>query len=896
VAIKVLPAHVAGDPERKQRFEREAKTLAALSHPHICPVFDIGQQDGVDFLVMEYLEGETLAQRLIKGALPLDQALDYAIQIVDALDKAHRKGIVHRDLKPANVMLTKQGVKLLDFGLAKVQPAGAVAGMSAAATVSGPLTGQGAILGTLHYMAPEQVEGKDADARSDIFAFGAIVHEMATGQRAFQGKSAASVMAAILDREPPKMSSLQPLTPPALDHVVSQCLEKDPEQRWQTAGDVMRELKWTADVSSQANVRGLEAAPRVTRERLAWMIAARRATLAIAVALVAGSLVTGVAVWNLKPQGPQQVVRVTVTPRVGEPLLVVTGRNCTPPCPFEFPDVAISPDGRRIVYSGGASTRRDQDRTAADAQLVVRLIDQLQATPLPGLSRAPFGPFVSPDGAWIGFNDLADGTLGGTLKKVSMLGGPPVTICSLSAPLRGASWGADDSIIFGTADPATGLLRVPAGGGEPEPLTKPDSQKGEADHYWPEILPGGRAILFTTVASAAENYQIAVLNLETRERKTLIPGGSNPKFTSTGHIVYGVAGTLRAVAFDADHLEVLSDPVPVLDSVVTKVNGAVNFSVARDGSLVYVAGTAAGETPRRLMWVDRQGREEATNAPSRAYTYPRISPDATKVALDIRDQENDIWIWDVARETLTRLTFDPGGDEFPLWTPDGRRIAFSSPQAGAAPNLFWRAADGTGSLERLTESPNQQVPTSFSPDGTRLLFREITSGTGADIGILPLDGERRATPLVQTSFSERNADVSPDGRWIAYESNESGQFEIYIRPFPQVDAGRWQVSAGGGTRPLWARNGRELFYLVEPGRLMAVPIQPGSTFAAGNPQVVFEGQYGPPLQRNGRTYDVSPDGQRFLMIKEGAAGETSVPQLVVVLNWFEELKRLVPTK
>jgi serine/threonine-protein kinase len=495
---------------------------------------------------------------------------------------------------------------------------------------------------------------------------------------------------------------------------------------------------------------------------------------------------------------------------------------------------------------------------------------------------------MSPDGNWVGFFDFASSTL----KKVSVNGGPAVTLGPVvgaagaiaGGSSRGASWGPDDTIVFATND-LTGLLRVSAGGGKAEVLTTPNAQKGEADHWWPEILPGGEAVLFTILPTTGgiENAQIAVLNLRTGEQKVLVPGGSYPRYVPTGHIVYRVAGTLRAVAFDIRRLEVRSDPVPVLQRVVTKGSGAASFSVAQDGSLVYLAGDAQGDAGHTLVWVDRQGREEPLKTPPRAYSYPRISPDGPKVALDIRDQESDIWIWDVARATLMRLTFDPGMDRFPVWTPDGRRIAFSSMRAGAS-NLFWQAADGTGPVERLTESANEQNPTSFSPAGTPLVFYEVASTTARDIAVLSLEGERRATPLVQTPFEERDAVVSPDGHWVAYGSNESGQFEVYVRPFPEVDRGRWQVSTGGGMWPLWPRSGRELFYLVLPGRMMAVPIQSGPTFAAGNPQVVFEGRY---FTGGGRSYDVSPDGRRFLMIKDASAtSDTSTPpQLIIVQNW-----------
>jgi serine/threonine-protein kinase len=562
-----------------------------------------------------------------------------------------------------------------------------------------------------------------------------------------------------------------------------------------------------------------------------------------------------------------------VAPPVGEPLDM----------PGSDADLAISPDGSRIVFTAGNPP-----------QIYVRALDQLEPQLLPGLGT-PRAPFFSADGQWVGFFD------GLTLKKVTVNGGPALTVSNVgSAVPQGASWGADNTIIVATQNAATGLLRVPAGGGEPEVLTKPNVQKGEVDHLWPEILPGGQAVLFTIVTGTTgfgriANAQVALLDLRTMTQRVLVPGGSFPRYVSTGHIVYGVAGTLRAVAFDLGTLEVRSDPVPVLQHVVTKANGAACFSVAENGSLVYVAGDVQ-QAGRALVWVDRRGREEPLSAPPREYVYPTISPDGTKVALDVRDQENDIWIWDFARETLARLTFDPGLDRRPIWTPDGRRIAFSSQQGGNPGNVFWRAADGAGAVERLTEDPNQQIPGSFSPDGARLIFYGINTKTGNDIEMVSLGKEHRVTPLAQTTFTERNPDVSPDGRWLAFESDESGRLEVHVRPFPDVDEGRWQVSTSGGTRPRWAPGGRELFYFVEPGRMMVVPVQSGATFAAGNPQLVFEGRY--VASQPGRTYDVSADGQRFLMIKErGAVGQTSTArEIVVVQNWTEELKRLVPNK
>ena len=706
VAIKVLPAHVASDPDRKQRFEREAKTLAALSHPNICPVFDVGQQDGVDFLVMEYLEGQTLAGRLEKGALPLDQALQNALQIADALDKAHRNGIVHRDLKPDNVMLTKSGVKLLDFGLAKLQPAGAVAGMSVAGTMTSPLTAQGTILGTLHYMAPEQIEGKETDARSDIFSLGAIMYEMVTGKRAFEGKSAASVVAAVLERVPPAMSSLQPLTPRSVDRVVATCLAKDPDDRWQTARDLLRELKWIAE----AGPRTHDPVPRFTpRGRVKF-------AAAISFSLVIGAAVAGAAIWLATRPSPLRVTRLTIAP-AGATALAVTG--------FDR-DVAISPDGTRVVYVGGNGSR-----------FFVRALDQMEATPLEGLG-VPHHPFFSPDGAWIGFFDGVS-----ALKKVSVNGGPAVTICRINAAPSGATWGADGTIIFAlTATP--GLRRVSANGGEPEVITTPDAREGEAYDYWPEFLPDSRGVLFKVELRAGGppgSGKIGVLDLRTGTRKILVRDGFYGRYASTGHLVYGVSGMLRAVPFDLNRLELAGTPIPLVEPVLmTPFGGVLDFDISQNGTMVYTpAGTRAAA--RTLVWVDRQGQEEPIKAPVRAYTYPRLSPDGTRLALEVRDQDNDIWIWDFARETLSRFTFDVGYDQYPVWTPDGRRLVFESRRAGGTGNLFWQAADGTGAAEQLTKSPISQFPYTTSPDGTRLVFRADDPKTGLDLALLTLNNE-----------------------------------------------------------------------------------------------------------------------------------------------------------
>jgi len=880
VAIKILSPALADDVQFRERFEREARAISALEHPHICALYDVGEFSGsripdpgsripdtrapLRYLVIQYLDGETLEARIAKGPLPLPEALTIAIQIADALSAAHRAGIVHRDLKPGNVMLTKTGAKLLDFGLAKVS-APVVAVSSTMAPTTPTVTAQGAILGTFQYMAPEQIEGLEADARTDIFAFGALLFEMITGKKAFEGKTRASLIGAILKDEPPRVSQVQPVAPPALDRIVATCLAKEPDDRWQTARDLHRELKWVAENPAGAvaptAVSALPSSPAPSRLRT---IAGVAGGLAVGIALTAG------AVWlaaRYTRQTPHQV-RFSIPNMSAQTLLAAGDRN-----------IAISPDGRHIVFrvGGGAGP--------GTSQLFVRALDQIDSQMLAGVTGT--GPFFSPDGHWIGFLDQ------GQIKKVSITGGPAILICRFNGLSRGATWGPDGTIVFATTLGNAALMSVPAGGGEPRKLTSLES--GETAHIFPSFLPGGTAVLFTVVRSSqtVENGEIAVLDLKTGRRKVLIRGGGQAEYVRDGHLLYAVSGTLRAVRFDLDRLEVQSDPVPVVEQVMTTVNGAGHFAVSNDGTLAYVQGrTAAPAAPRSLVWVDRKGRETPIEAPPRAYEMPRISPDGTRVALQVADQENDIWIWDVTRKTLTRLTFDSGADNLPVWTPDNRSIVFNSTRSGVR-NLYRQAADGTGAVERLTTSENNQFPFSMTPDGKHLVLGEVAPLTAADVRVLALDGPRQTQPIVQTPFAEYGGQISPDGRWMAYQSNESGAFQIYVRPFPNVDSGRWQVSTSGGTRARWApRSGRELFYLDGDLTLTAVPVRAeGATFSFGNPAKVFDRKYYSGF--NLGAYDVSPDGQRFLMIKEDRATEQAAApptNLIVVLNWTEELK------
>ena len=868
VAIKVLPEHVAADPDLKQRFEREARTVAALNHPHICTLFDIGREGETDFLVMEYLDGETVAQRLEKGALPLDQALQIAIEIADALDKAHRQGIVHRDLKPGNIMLTKAGAKLLDFGLAKLRKPGTVdaTGFSAAATQTEPLTARGMILGTLPYMAPEQVQGKDTDARTDLFAFGAIVYEMVTGRRVFTGDNQASLIAAILETQPPPLSTLDPVTPPALDHLVMRCLAKDADDRWQTARDLHEQLAWIRTGGSEPGGDGLASgvAQSAYRRTLLWALTT----------LVVGSVVTGAVVWTARPVTPAHPARfVMATPPDGP---VCAGTGC------DGLALAISPDGRLIVYQ----VRESAD--AANWQLWVRQLDQLEATPIRGTEGA-VTPFFSPDGEWLAFRDARDDTL----KRVPVLGGSPVTIAAFDADARSLSWGSDDSIVFSNRGQTrgAGLSRVPAVGGEPVVLTTPDPEQGETDHWWPQALPGGETVLFTAWAGSDAASRIAAVSVETGDVTYLDLRGTHPQFTPTGHLVYGVNGTLWAAGFDPNRLEVTSSPVPVVENVTVQESGTANFGFAATGSLVYLSDEEGGGIARTLVWVDRQGREEPLGLPPQQYEFPRVSPDGARVAVSVIGEENlDVWVWDVARGGLSRITTDPANDgPDPAWTPDSKKVVFQSDRNGAL-GLFWRAADGTGDVERLMtmEDVNTIRPTSLSPDGAHLLFHTLSAETNWDIGMLSI-GEGRPTMLVQSDATEYDGEISPDGSWIAYTSDEAGAADIYVRRFPDLSE-RHRISTEGGRGPVWSSDGQEIVFRRFGGgaQMMAVAVTTEPTFTIGTPEVLFEEPY---YRSGGRHYDLAPDG-RLLMIKEHSATKN----IHVVFNWFEELKRLVPVE
>ena len=852
VAIKVLSSHLSGSSELRERFEREARAVSSLNHPNICTLHDIGREGKTDFLVMEHIEGESLADRLKKGPLPFDDALTYATQIADALEKAHRAGVVHRDLKPGNVMITKTGAKLLDFGLAKLAgsatPTPEVSTLSALPTEHRSLTAAGTILGTFQYMAPEQLEGGEIDARTDIFALGAVIYEMVTGKKAFEGKSQASLISAIMSANPEPVSSVTPLSPVALEHVIRRCLVKEPDQRWQSAGDVARELEWIKEAGPLA---GLGVARGVGRERIVWA----------AVSFVVGIAAAAILGWVLfsTPPEPKQVTRFDIA--------FPTNERWIPTL------LALSPDGSHIAY---VSFGQDGQH------LYLRRMDQVAPTRVQGTANA-IRPFFSADGQWVAF--WADGKL----QRVSVNGGLPVTLCDCP-DLRGGSWGEDDVIVFGsTVAQGLGLSMVPAGGGTPEPLTELDKEKGEISHRLPDILPGGKGVVFTLLTNT--NANVAALDRKSGEIQTLIEGASGGRYAPTGHLLYSQGNQLLAVPFDADSLEVKGAPVPMVEEVQ-----ANQFSIAQNGALVFGEGAAAALAPEvTLTLVDRQGGSRPLIEKSRTVVEPRLSPDGQRLALTaVEGQSIDIWVLELARETMTRLSFEQGNDSIPIWTPDGKQVTFSSDRNGGW-NIFSVPSDGSGQPVQLTESEFPTTATSWSPDGKLLAFQRQSPETGIDIGVYSVeDGDE--TIFLSTPFNEYQATFSPDGRWLAYMSNESGREEVYVRAFPGP-GGKWQISSEGGSHPMWSPKGGEIFFRHNT-KMMAVPIEAaGSALTLGKENTLFEGDYrkAPFSFQELVYYDVTRDGKQFVMMKP-VQRDDDPSTLHVVLNWFEELKARVPTE
>ncbi len=850
VAIKILPAQFSLDPVHKQRFEREAKSISGLSHPHICVLHDVGSQDGVDYLVMECVEGETLAKRLEKGALPLEQVLKYGMQIADALDKAHRSGVVHRDLKPGNIMLTPMGAKLLDFGLAKPAVPLATGATLSAATQNSPVTEQGTIVGTFQYMSPEQIEGKELDGRSDIFSFGAVLYEMHTGRRAFAGKSQLSVASAILEREPDPINVAKPMTPPALEHAVKKCLAKLPEERWQSASDLASELKWVAESSAScASVSAASAEGRYGGS-LAWKIAA--------LGLVAVAAFLGYLHWrDVQSAWHSQVVRAFID-APGKTHFNFTGDSAGP--------VIVSPDGTKLVFS-------------ASNYLWVRSLEDTVPRRLEGTRDAVF-PFWSPDSRFIGFS--ADGKL----KTMDISGAPPVLLCDASDP-RGASWGTGGTILF-EPGPRAGIFRVAATGGAPLPVTKLESSQQFTTHRWPSFLPDGKHFLYLAANHAdpqGASTEIYVASLDGKLNRPLMHSLSPAEYAS-GYLLFPRGVALMAQPFDVDKMEFTGDALIVADNVteVPSTWGAV-FSASQNGVLAYQAG---GQTPQReLRWYDRQGKN--LGALSSGFYYgPRLSPDGGRLAVDFGDPNRNVWVFDVRRNVKTRLTFG-AVDAAPVWSPDGSRVAFSPLFGGGVgrAGIFEKKSNGEGEDETLYVGQTSVIPTDWSPDG-RFILLDNNFTTLSDIEVLPLTGDHKPYPFAKSQFSHRAGHFSPDGRWVAYTSNESGREEVYVAPFPGP-GGKWQVSSSGGRMPRWRRDGRELYFFADDDALMAAEVAASpNKFEVKNVHPLFRVNLAPEGRDRSGSFDVNGAGSRFII---HTSTDEAQPPITLVLNWPAEVKK-----
>ena len=875
-ALKVLPDAFASNPDRLARFQREAQVLASLNHPNIAHVYGLEQADGAQAIVMELVEGPTLADRITRGPLPVEDALAIARQVAEALAAAHGQGIIHRDLKPANIKVRPDGtVKVLDFGLAKALDATSPERVDATAspTLTSPVmaTGAGVLLGTAAYMSPEQAKGRFADKRSDIWAYGCVLYEMLTGRAAFAAEDVSDTLANVLKGQP-DWTVFPADVPEPVRALLQRCLEKDPRRR---VADIAVAL-FVMD-----ELRRFETLPG--RQRRSFVRARLPIAVAIAVAIVAGALG-----WMLKPApipAARPAARFIIDTGI-ESGFSATGRHL----------VAISPQGTHLVYS-------------TDQRLYLRPLNRLDASPLRGTEPQPGQavgntagssapgrePFFSPDGQWIGFWQED------RLKKMSLAGGPAVVLAP--APLLdGASWAADDMILYGQG--AEGIWRVPAAGGQPENLVK--MEPGQIAMS-PQMLPGGRAVLFTRGDGGRSwnDAQIVVYRLDSRTSQVVLEGGADARYADSGHLVYARADTLFAVPFDVRTLTVRGSPVPVIEGIARSnpgLNGVAHFGLSSDGVLVYVPATAvAATTPRALVWVDRAGHEDQIDVPPRGYSYPRLSLDGTQVALESRDAdaESEIWVLDLVRLTLNRLTVGPPSGRSPMWTADGRRVIFNA-GVGSGGTLMWQAADGSGTAEPVPGGAEGDFVTDTTADGTGVIVTTNTPTT-ADVGmLLPFLSPAASHRLVRSQFSERNGVVSRDGRWLAYESNASGRLEIYVRRFPQTDSGQWLVSTNGGSRPLWSRNGRELFYLAGDGTLMSVPVESAASWKAGAPVQLLRKSYFPGALSgfNYRPYDVSPDDQRFLMIQEVPETQrlsSDQRGIVVVVNWPDELTRVGQT-
>jgi len=865
VAIKVLPAELSADPDRRARFEREAKTIAGLSHPHICTLFDVGAHDGTTYLVMEHLVGETLAERVRRGPIPLAQALDLAAQIAEALDAAHKHGIVHRDLKPGNVMLAAGGAgrsgvttaKLLDFGLAKLTGHGerpVLVGDASALTQTAPITERGTILGTLQYMAPEQLEGKEADARTDLWALGAILYEMVTGRRAFEGESQVSLIGNIMNTEPAALATLQPLTPPALERVVMKCLAKNPDDRWDTAHDVADELRWIA-----SSLSAPAAAPAATRHSrrvsLLWWLPTTGLLIALAIALPAA-----LRQWRATPPSPA-LVRFTIFPAENTTFPAAGGS-------VPFVQLAVSPDGRRVVFVASPPGGRPA--------LWVRALDGMQPRMLGGTEDAAY-PFWSPDSRFVGFFAQSK------LKKIDIAGDVPHVLCDATIDSRGGTWNRDGVIVF-VPSTSSGLFQVAAAGGVPAPLL--NLRDGEFSYRWPSFLPDGRHFLFYVRAGTAQRG-VYLGSLDDKTTSRVLDAPFSAVYSPPGYLLTVRDQALLAYPFDNTLMRVVGNPVRIAEHVGGSSSQMASFSVSANGVLGYAGGLT---TLSRLEWYDRQGRALGTATDGGDYANFRLSPDARRVAVsqsDAQTNTGDLWLLEFSRNVVaTRFTFDPANDTAPTWSPDGNRIVFRSDRAGG--NFLFEKPAAGGEPERLLGAFDAPFPTDWSPDGKFILYHFPAASGNYDVNLVAPEKDAKPVPFASSPFTEIDGRFSPDGRWIAYSSDESGRMEVYVQPFPRSGS-MWQVSTGGGSEAHWRRDGKELFYLAPDRKIMAVAVRGGSTFEREAPRPLFQTRVPFPGSIYRMNYDVTADGARFL-VNTPVEGAGSSP-INVVLDWPAGLKK-----